>query len=128
MLPLETRKAIARDYASGVKVKVIAMTYGVDESLPARIAKQFGIKQRRPSHRKVTPEMEDALCDFYLNSKQPMKVKCDEFGISESCASKVIKKHGIAKSRRKEGRRYRASKDVLGNHVTLGMLEKRSRN
>lgn len=99
MLPLETRKAIAADYASGVKVQAIAAAYNIDGSTPTRIAAQFGIKQRRPSHRKVTLEMEDALCDFYLNSKQPMKVKCDEFGISESCASKIAAKRGIRRPR-----------------------------
>ncbi len=116
MLPLETRKAIAADYANGVKVQAIAAAYGIDESTPTRIAAQFGIKQRRPSHRKVTPEMEDELCYFYLNSKQPMKVKCEEFGISESCASKIVAKRGLRKKKRASA----------GVHVSLDMLEKKS--
>lgn len=126
MLPLETRKAIAADYASGAKVKVIALTYGIDESMPARIAKQFGVAPRRPNHRKVSDDAEKILCDFYVKSDAPMKVICAELGISLACASKVIKKRGIEKVRRQGKKPYRASKDALGSHVTLDMLEKRA--
>lgn len=118
MLPLETRKAIAADYASGVKVQVIAMTYGVDESLPARIAKQFGVAPRRPNHQKVTPAMKQELADFYKGTKKPMKIICAKLGISESCASKVLQGMGVKKCRRSS----------VGVDVTPDMLEKRSRN
>ena len=128
MLSNEIRQAIANEYASGEKVKVIALTYGIDESMPARIAKKFGIAPRRPNHRKVNDDTEKVLCDFYAKSDAPMKVICSELGISLACASKIVKKHGVEKVRRKGRKKYRASKDVLGNHATLDMLEKRSRN
>ncbi len=97
MLPLETRKEIAREYADGVKVKVIAITYGVSESTPARIAAALGIAPRRPNHRKVSDAMKQELADFYKGTKKPMKIICAKLGISESCASKVLQGMGVKK-------------------------------
>jgi transposase-like protein len=118
MLSNEIRQAIANEYASGVKVKVIALTYGVDESSPAKIAKQFGIPQRRPNHRKVTPEMRKEIAEFYANTKKPMKVICAKLGISEYCAAKALQEIGAKKVRRASA----------GVDISLDMLEKRSRN
>jgi len=118
MLTLKTRQEIAAAYASGEKLVVIAATYSVDVSTPAKIAEQFGIAQRRPKHKKVTAAMEAELRDFYLGTKKPMKIICAKFGISESCASKVLERSGVKKWRRAS----------LGTDVTLEMMEKRSRD
>lgn len=44
---LQNREAILADYVAGVKVEVIAMTYGCSITTPSSIAKSLGIKTRK---------------------------------------------------------------------------------
>lgn len=97
---------------------MIAITYGVSESAPARIAAALGVAPRRPNHRKVSDAMKQELATFYKGTKKPMKIICAKLGISESCASKVLQGMGVKKCRRSS----------VGVDVTLDMLEKKSRN
>lgn len=46
-LSIETQRAIASDYADGVKVIAIAAQYGIEQGTPAKVAKRLGVPARK---------------------------------------------------------------------------------
>lgn len=100
MIDNETRLKIAKDYAAGVKVCVIAATYGVDGSTPQKIAMKLGFKQRRPSGKKVTNPQEYKIVESYLCTSATYKELSEKFGVTIRQISNILDRNGVVKYRR----------------------------